>query len=165
LRAWLTSRAVHFEVCRRRRASNECSQPLRLMPCSCASPALLCPLSVALELFDVMHQAVHLPLCIHFAPAPECEAIQSLGVAEVAKHGLDDPEAPTVFIPTDWARISAGVRPSGRSWSRATMHRRMAMQSPWGAAVTPAPQRGPNPILTSPAAKSSCTVGTDICAK
>src|SRR5262245_51179040 len=72
---------------------------------SCRSPAPhvhpLLPTSGALELLDVLPHAVPLPLRLHVAPAPEGESIASLGVAHVAKHRRDHPEAMTVFITTD----------------------------------------------------------------
>lgn len=60
-------------------------------------------LSVALDLLHIVHQAVQLPLRIHFASAAKRKSIQSLGAADVAEHRLDEAQAPTVLVSTDLA--------------------------------------------------------------
>lgn len=45
------------------------------------------------ELFDVVHQAVQLPLPIDLAASAQREAVEPLVVAQIAEHRLDGGEA------------------------------------------------------------------------
>ena len=51
------------------------------------------------QLFDVVHQAVELPLRINLLLSAQREAIQSLVVAEVAEHRLHRGETPPIELP------------------------------------------------------------------
>ena len=58
---------------------------------------------MALELLNVVHQAVHRPLSIHLASTSKRESTESLGIANIAEPRLDEAEASTVLVSTDVA--------------------------------------------------------------
>jgi len=45
-------------------------------------------LSVIRQFLDVVHQAIQLPLALHFFLTAQTEAIQALGRSDVAEHGF-----------------------------------------------------------------------------
>lgn len=59
--------------------------------------------AVSLDLLDVVHQAVQLPLCVDLAPTSQREAPESFRVPDVPEHRLDETKTPTVLVATDVA--------------------------------------------------------------
>ena len=59
--------------------------------------------SIALQLCDVMYQAVHQPLAIHLALAPKRKSIELACMADVTEYGLDRAKSATVLVPTAYA--------------------------------------------------------------
>ena len=71
------------------------------------------------QLFDIVGEAVELPLPIHLGPSPEGEAIQPLVAAEVAEHRLHGGETPAVTAAGSsmpMARFMRSVWFSGAAW-------------------------------------------------
>ncbi len=47
-------------------------------------------ISVVLELFDVVYQAIELPLALYFCFASQAKSIEAFVAANVGEHGFDD---------------------------------------------------------------------------
>ena len=58
---------------------------------------------VSLHFADVVHETEQLPLRRHLALAAVTEPVQPMRAADVRKHRLHDPEAPTVTVATKLA--------------------------------------------------------------
>lgn len=59
-------------------------------------PCWLLPVTLMRQLFDVMHQAIQLPLGIDLAPPAQGETIEAFVVPNLAKHRFDGGKALSV---------------------------------------------------------------------
>lgn len=62
------------------------------------------------QLFDIVHQAVKLPLLIHLFLPPKCEVVQPLVVPQIPEHWLHRDEAPAVEL-SPALRIDGALHP------------------------------------------------------
>ena len=59
---------------------------------------VLFPISMMRQLFDIVNQAVEIPLRVHLALSSQGEPIESFVVPQITEHRLDDRDAPPIEL-------------------------------------------------------------------